>query len=160
MMDLDATKKVLSALERHQVRYVVIGGIAMNLHGLARFTEDLDIFIQPSAENIELLRTALKDVYSDPHISEITAEDLLGEYPAVQYVPPDGPFHIDILTRIGELFSFDDLEAEKVRFEDILVNVATPSTLYKMKRDTVRLRDKSDAYALKRYFEIEDDQCR
>ena len=38
-MDFDTLKEVLAALERHGVRYVIFGAAALNVHGLARFTE-------------------------------------------------------------------------------------------------------------------------
>jgi hypothetical protein len=100
--------------------------------------ERFDIFIPPDAKNIEQLKTALHDVIDDPDIEQITAHDLLGEYPAIQYVPPDGSFHIDIVTRIGEAFAFADLEVERIPFEQITVPVVTARTLYRMKKDTVR----------------------
>ena len=83
LVDYDATRAVLTALERHGVRYAVFGAVALNLHGLARFTEDLDLFIEPERHNIELLVAALKDVFDDPSLNEISADDLLGEYPAM-----------------------------------------------------------------------------
>jgi hypothetical protein len=43
-----------------------------------------------------------------------------------------------------------------VPFEDVTVSVASPSTLYRMKRDTVRLKDKADAQLLKERFRLED----
>ena len=134
----------------------LIRAIALNLHGLARFTEDLDLFVAPKAENIERLKRALMAVFRDPAIDEITAADLLGSYPAVQYVPPDGSFHVDILTRLGTAFSFADLETERLPFGELLVTVVTPRTLYRMKRDTVRLRDRADAELLKRRFQLEE----
>ena len=42
-------------------------------------------------------------------------------------------------------------------FEDLTVSVATPATLYRMKRDTVRLKDKADADMLKQRFGLKDD---
>src|SRR5438876_10568527 len=99
-MDFDRLQALLAAFEREGVEYAIIGAIALNLHGLARFTEDLDLFVAPKAENIERLKQALRSVFADPAIDEITAADLLGPYPAVQYVPPDGSFHIDILTSL------------------------------------------------------------
>ena len=155
-VDFDATKRVLAAFERESVRYVVFGAAALNLHGLARFTEDLDVFVLPERENVNRLKSALRSVFSDPHIEEISADDLLGEYPAVQYVPPDGSFHIDILTRLGDAFRFEDLEAERVPFEELTVSVASPRTRYRMKRDTVRLKDKADAQLLKERFALDD----
>ena len=112
-VDYDQTREVLAAFEREGVDYVVFGGVAMNLQGLPRATEDLDVFVAPTEDNIRRLRQALASVFTDPHIEEITATDLLGSYPAIQYVPPDGGFHLDILTRLGEAFRFEDLKSER-----------------------------------------------
>src|SRR5882757_3712758 len=101
-MDVALIQQVLAALEREHVHYVVFGAVALALHGLPRATEALDLFIAPERDNIERLKAALRSVFHDPSIDEINADDLLGEYPAVQYGPPEGPFHIDLLTRLGE----------------------------------------------------------
>lgn len=156
-MDYDQIRSVLAAFEEEGVEYTIIGAVALNLQGLARATEDLDVFIAPTEENIRRLRAALAKVFDDPHIDEITAEDLLGEYPAVQYVPPDGALHIDILTRLGEAFRFEDLESERVDFDGLEVSVVTPRTLYRLKKDTVRLRDTGDAERLRHRFGFEEE---
>jgi hypothetical protein len=156
-MDFETTKRLLAALEAHGVRYTIFGGVAMNLHGLARFTEDLDVFIAPDEANVERLKAALRSVFDDPEIDGITARDLLGDYPAVQYIPPAGAFHVDILTRLGEVYRFEDLESARVPFEDLTVTAVTPRMLYRMKKDTVRLRDRADAELLKQRFKLEQD---
>jgi hypothetical protein len=156
-MDYDLTRQVLAALEKEGVRYVVFGGVALNLHGLPRATEDLDLFIEPERENIERLKTALRSVFADPCIDEITADDLLGEYPAVQYVPPSGTFHIDILTRLGEKFDFASLTSERIDLEGVSVSIVTPQTLYRMKRGTVRPKHWGDAERLARRFDLKDE---
>jgi len=153
----DPVVRVLAALEREGVRYAIFGAVAVNIHGLPRFTEDLDIFVAPDRENIESLRRALRSVFADPHIEEISADDLLGEYPAIQYVPPEGAFYIDILTRLGEAFRYEDLETLRMPFEGMLVTVVTPQTLYRMKKDTVRPKDRMDAEALRRKFNLGGD---
>jgi Nucleotidyl transferase AbiEii toxin, Type IV TA system len=159
-MDFDVIKQLLASLEKEGVRYAIFGAVAMNLHGLARFTEDLDIFVEPEADNIQRLRVALHAVIEDPEIESITAEDLLGDYPAVQYIPPDGFFHVDILTRLGDAFSFSDLETERIALDDIMVSVVTPRTLYKMKKNTLRLKDHADAQMLKERFGFADEEDR
>jgi hypothetical protein len=159
-MDFDVLRRLFEALEREQVRYAIFGAVALNLHGLARFTEDPDLFIEPEAENIARLRAALRTVVDDPDIEQITADDLMGDYPAVQYVPPDGSFRINILTRLGEAFAFADLETEQVPFDGLTVTVVTPRCLYLMKRDTVRLKDRADAQALRERFGITDEGAR
>ena len=156
-MQPDPVVRVLEALEREGVQYAVFGAVAVNIHGLARFTEDLDIFIAPERQNVEALKRALHSVFSDPEIDEITADDLLGDYPAIQYVPPEGAFHVDILTRLGEAFRYEDLETQRAPFEGLVVTVVTPRTLYRMKKDTVRVKDRVDADALRRKFDLEGD---
>jgi hypothetical protein len=156
-MQPDPAIRVLEALEREGVRYAVFGAVAINIHGLARSTEDLDIFIAPERRNVEALKQALRSVFADPEIEEITADDLLGDYPAVQYAPPEGAFHIDILTRLGEAFRYEDLETQRMPFEGLMVTVVTPRTLYRMKKDTVRVKDRVDADALRRKFNLEGD---
>ncbi|MDP2319283.1 MAG: nucleotidyl transferase AbiEii/AbiGii toxin family protein [Acidobacteriota bacterium] len=155
-MDYDILLRVLAALEARGVRYAIFGAVALNMHGLARFTEDLDLFVAPDRANIEQLKAALHDTFNDPTIDEISADDLLGDYPAVQYVPPDGTFHLDILTRLGHAFQFSDLETERVPFDGLTATVVTPIMLYRMKRDTVRLKDKADAQLLRERFGIEE----
>lgn len=131
--------------------------VALNFHGLARFTEDLDLFIAPERDNVERMKLALRSVFHDPDIEQIKAEDLLGDYPAVQYVPPRAAFHIDLVTRLGEVFTFDDLEIMRVPFENLTISVVSPRTLYRMKRDTVRMKDRADAELLRERFRIEED---
>jgi hypothetical protein len=155
-VDFERLQSILRALEDHQVHYAIVGAVALNLHGFARFTEDLDIFVEPEPENIERLRAALKSVFADPDIDDIRTEDILGPYPAIQYVPPEGAFHLDIVTRLGEAFAFKDLVTERVRFGDLTVTVVTPRTLYEMKKDTVRLKDRADAELLRRQFGLEE----
>ena len=82
---------------------------------------------------------------------------MLGDYPAVQHVPPDGAFHLDILTRLGEAFRWSDLEIERVPFEGLTVSVVSPRTLYRMKRATVRTKDHADAEMLRRRFGLGDE---
>ncbi len=156
-MDVELTIKVLAALEREQVRYVVFGAVALAVHGLPRATEDLDLFIAPERDNIERLKAALRSVFADPCIDDITADDLLGEYPAVQYVPPEGPFHLDLLTRLGELYDFASLESERVTFAGVSVSVVTRKMLYRMKKATVRPKDWADAAAIAEEFGPQED---
>lgn len=156
VMDYELTRKVLAALHAHGVAYKIFGAVALNLHGLARATEDLGIFVEPERDNIARLRDALRSVFDDPSIDEITADDLLGDYPAVQYAPPSEGFHLDIVTRLGERFDYAGLDAETIDFEGIPVTVVTARTLYEMKKDTVRAKDRGDAEALARRFHFGD----
>ncbi|MFQ5718560.1 MAG: nucleotidyl transferase AbiEii/AbiGii toxin family protein [Acidobacteriota bacterium] len=142
---------VFRALGQQQVEYAVFGAVALGLHGLARATADLDLFIRPNPENVERLKAALRMMFEDPSIDDITAEDLCGDYPAVRYYPPDG-FGFDILTRLGDAFQYDDLEIEKKDYDSVLVRVVSPRTLWLMKKDTTRPTDRFDADVLAERF--------
>jgi len=151
--------RFLHALHAQQVEYVLIGGAAMNLHGLVRATQDIDLFILPEAANVERLKQALRSIWSDPEIDKISADDLCGEYPAVRYGPPEGDVFFDILTRLGQKFRYEQLEYETVEVGGTVGRVATPVMLFRMKRDTVRDIDKADARALRDAFDIGDDDA-
>lgn len=75
-MDFDPARRVLEALEREAVQYAVFGAVALGIHGLARSTEDLDVFVAPTVENVERLKRALHSVFDDVSIDEICAEVL------------------------------------------------------------------------------------
>jgi Nucleotidyl transferase AbiEii toxin, Type IV TA system len=156
-MDRDEVMRVLRAFETVGLEYVLIGAAAMGFHGLVRATEDLDLFIRATPENIEKLRAALRAVYEDPHINEISSSDLLGEYPAVRYVPPTGDLYFDVMTRLDEVASFETIDAEIKEEDGIQVKVATPAALYRMKKGTVRSQDHVDAAALRERFNLKDE---
>ena len=75
----------------------------------------------------------------------------------MRYVPPDESFVIDLLGRLGDAFAFEDLEATDMEIEGVCVSVATPGTLYRMKKDTLRPVDRMDADALRKKFNITED---
>lgn len=52
---------VFASFQRHQVKYLVIGGVAAVLYGVPRATFDLDILIEPSLENAQRLLDALNE---------------------------------------------------------------------------------------------------
>jgi hypothetical protein len=157
-VDRDEILRVLRAFEAAGLEYVLIGATAMGFHGVVRATEDLDLFIRATTENVARLRAALRASYADdPHIDEITAVDLLGDYPAVRYYPPSGDLYFDILTRLDEAASFDTVEAETKEVDGTRVNVATPLALYRLKKDTMRSKDHQDAAALRERFNLKDE---
>lgn len=157
-MDRDEVIDVLRAFEEQGLEYVLIGAAAMGFHGIVRATEDLDFFIRATAENVERLKRAFRQVYcDDPNIDQISAVDLLGEYPALRYYPPSGDLYFDVMTRLGEAAAFDTVQSMIMEVDGIRVSVATPDELYRLKKDTVRPLDRADAERLKQHFDLEDE---
>lgn len=156
-MDREQLLHLFAALADEGVEYVLIGGLAVNLHGVVRATEDVDLFVSPDEANMVRLRSALTRLYDDPEIDSIAAEDLSGRYPVVRYVPPDAALTIDLVARLGDRFSIEDLEVEEREIDGIRVRLATPRTLYRMKRDTTRPVDGQDAERLRAAFDLSGD---
>jgi hypothetical protein len=132
--------------------------MAMAAQGIVRATRDADFFVAPDEQNVERLRRALKSLFDDdPNVDEITAADLGGDYPAVEYTPPHGRYSMDILSRLGEAFRYEELEAEDVIVEGVRARVATPRMLYRMKKDTVRPQDRMDAETIRTRFGLKEE---
>jgi hypothetical protein len=158
MMDFGELRRILAAFEREGVRYVLVGSMAMAAQGIVRATRDADFFVAPDDENVARLRRALKSLFDDdPNVDEITAADLGGDYPAVEYTPPHGRYSMDILSRLGEAFRYEELEAEDVIVEGVRARVATPRMLYRMKKGTVRPQDRMDAETIRTRFGLKEE---
>jgi hypothetical protein len=158
MMDFGELRRILAAFEREGVRYVLVGSMAMAAQGIVRATRDADFFVAPDEQNVERLRRALKSLFEDdPNVDQITAADLGGEYPAVEYTPPHGRYSMDILSRLGEAFRYEELEAEDVVVDGVRARVATPRMLYRMKKDTVRPQDRMDAEKIRTRFDLKEE---
>ena len=156
-MDRDELLRVLRAFETVGLEYVLIGATAMGFHGVVRATEDVDLFIRATTENVERLRAAFRIAYpGDPSVEDISAEDLVGAYPTVRYYPPSGDLYFDVLTRLGDAATFESIDSEVKKVEGIRVWVATPAALYAMKKDTVRAIDRQDAIAIRERFGLEE----
>jgi len=58
---LNRLQDVFKSFQQHEVRYIVVGGVASVLYGVPRVTFDLDILIEPTAENAQRLLSALTE---------------------------------------------------------------------------------------------------
>lgn len=83
-------------LNRHKVRYVVVGGYAFALHAQPRYTKDIDIFVKAERENAKRMLAALKD-FGFGKIG-IALNDFLKSDQVIQLGYP--PLRIDLLTSL------------------------------------------------------------
>jgi len=75
---LNLLRDVFASFQRHEVKYLVIGGIAAVLHGVPRATFDLDILIEATPDNAQHLLDALLDAKLGT-AALITPEELLAQ---------------------------------------------------------------------------------
>lgn len=150
----DRFLEVIDALEKEKVDYVLIGGFAVVLYGLPRLTQDIDLFIKSQEENVAKLQNALYSIFHDRSIFEITYTELQ-EYAVIRYGSDEG-FYIDVLSRIGTTFNFEDLKFDVMDIQGHKIKIATPETLYKLKEKTFRAIDQSDLLFLKDLIQREN----
>ena len=62
-------RAIFDVLERHGIRYVVIGGVAAILHGAAHVTTDVDVVPQDARDNLERLSDALNEIHARIRVS-------------------------------------------------------------------------------------------
>lgn len=138
---------VLRPLAAHEVRYVLIGGVAANAHGSPSVTQDTDICYERSDENLQRLVEALRALNA-----------------RLRAVDPAMPFQLDAKTlKMGDTFTFEtdagafdcvgtpagtdgfrDLigNATLVDFDGLQAYVASIDDLIRMKRAAGRPKDR------------------
>ena len=92
-------KEFIELLNEHKVKYLVIGGFAVNYHGYPRYTKDIDFWIWLTKENIQLLIKAIKDFgFGSLGLDETDFED-------TETIIQLGyePYRIDLITTIRKL---------------------------------------------------------
>lgn len=130
----------------------------MGFHGIVRATEDIDVMLHATPENLERLRSALRAAYpGDPYVDELKPEDWLGDYPVVRYAPQKSSLLMDLMTRLGDAATFDSIESEIKEVDGVRVRVATPRALYRLKRGTLRPLDHQDARMLADAFGLKEE---
>ena len=139
-------KDFLKLLEKHRVRYLVVGGYALALHGYVRVTGDMDIFIEVSRDNADRIFKTFNDFgFRDPVLRE------LFRTPGKMVRIGRPPLRIEILTEISGV-TFEDAypEAEFLVDGNDRVAYIGYEKLIQNKRSTSRPKDKSDSDALEK----------
>jgi hypothetical protein len=134
-------KEFIQSLNENSVRYLVVGGYAVAIHGHPRFTKDLDIWIDRSVENAKRIVRALEQFgFASLGLQE---GDFLVEDQIVQL---DYPLNrIDLITNL-EGVTFGDSFEKRVQgtIEGVEINFIDLDNLRKNKKATGRLQDLAD----------------
>ncbi len=147
----DKFLRIIDTINRYDVEYIVIGGVAMISHGMPRLTQDLDILIKLTPDNIGRLKDALHSIYDDSAIDEITYDEM-NTYSVIRYGTADG-FYLDIMARIGDVADYSSIEKEIKEIEGVKIYLSTVTSLLKLKENTIRPEDKRDVIFLKKLLE-------
>jgi len=146
---------IFGALERASARYLVVGGVAVVLHGHPRFTADLDLVLALDADNVRAVLGALEPLGYVPRVP-VPAEDLADPVRRAEWARNKGmtvftltsPLHpateVDLF--VEEPFPFDEAHARALQVDlgDVRVWVASLADLIAMKRRAGRTHDLED----------------
>lgn len=143
-MKLEQLAEICRKLNKYDVKYVIVGGIAIILHGFERKTMDVDIIIDSSEENITKIISALKDEI--PEIEELREEDIR-KYLTIKVVGKvlGQETEIDIIREIwgiNYIKAYGNQEIQQI--QGVNVPVANIDTLIEMKKGSERSQDKED----------------
>ena len=145
----DYTAKLLLALNKHAVAYLIVGGYAVNYHGYRRTTGDIDLWIQPNNDNKTKIIAALAELGIEKEILQ-----QLGEFDFTEHlVFSDGeePFKIDFITRLsGVEFEAAWLQKIDTHIDNIPVAFIHLNDLILSKISNDRLKDKLDVEELQK----------
>ncbi len=138
---------LLQAFNDARVKYLIVGGHAVALHGHPRATKDLDVFIEPSVENAHRAHAAL-GAFGAP-LDRLTVNDLCDPDTIFQIGVP--PLRIDVMPSISGL-TFEEAWASRIeaRYGGVPVSVIGRDALIMNKAATGRLQDLADIEALQR----------
>ena len=139
----------LAAMQKHGVRYLLIGGVAVNFHGVNRSTQDTDIWLAPTNQNRDAFVNSLLELgYTDDEIADLKQEDFTGVF---KCTIGEMPNTIDCLTMVHHNINFNDAEATSISHDigsGVMLNVVDFDFLRKMKVLTHRPQDWADVARL------------
>jgi hypothetical protein len=139
-------KEFLESLNRNDVRYLLIGGYAVGLHGYPRATNDIDVVVGSDEDNAARIINALDEFFGT---TNLTPETFTRERSLL--VMGVEPLAIDIINYLEGL-DFDVAYGRRdvVRVEDIDVNLVAFEDLITNKRAVARPRDQDDIERLQK----------
>ncbi|MBS0183470.1 MAG: hypothetical protein JSS39_13800 [Nitrospira sp.] len=167
-MKLTSLEAILSVLKQYNVRYLIVGGLAVTAHGYGRLTIDVDLVIQLQTSNVRQALEALTSLGYRP-VAPVSAEQFAD--PAIRerwirernmvvlglHSPQHPETPVDIFT--AEPFDFDEEYRRALVGEiapGLVARFVCLDTLIRMKAATGRERDQEDVRTLRQLKEMTD----
>lgn len=140
-------KELLSVLEKHEVRYLVVDGYAVMLYSEPRWTKDLDLWIVTDPTNARAVFDALKES-GDP-LAGLSAEDF--SEPGYFYQMGNPPLRVDVMMEIpGGEFTGAWNRRNTISIGEAPVHFISREDLIAVKLVSGRDQDLKDVEAIKR----------
>jgi predicted nucleotidyltransferase len=156
-------RQLLDLLVRHEVEFIIVGGLAAVLEGVPIFTVDLDILHRPTAANTERLLRALEEIharYRDPAGRLILPDATRLRTNRFNLLSTDlGP--LDVLGNLGEGFAYENLSqrTHTYELEDLRVRVLELAGVIELKERANRDKDRAVLPILRHTLEMKSAQA-
>ena len=149
-MKINLEKDIIDFIElcnKHNIKYLVIGGYAVSIHGYPRSTKDIDVCIEMSEVNASKMVQVINDFGFGS--LKLTKDDFLKKHFITQLGFP--PLRIDILNDLDGV-SFEEAWKNRkiVNFEGVDVNFIGYNDLITVKQKAARPQDIADVDKLKK----------
>lgn len=139
-------KELLRILNRHRVKYLIVGAYAVTYYTEPRYTKDLDIWIKPEIKNATRAYEALKE-FGAP-LQDISVDDLTNKN--LVYQIGIEPVRVDLIMNIsGVRFELAWKHRAVADFDGVKVNIVGIKELIESKKATKRSMDFVDIENLK-----------
>lgn len=147
-------RELLQRLSEAEVRFVLVGGLAVNAWGYLRATRDVDVVPDPSKENLEKLDALLRDLNGRVEVGDrLLSSDAISTFLRTgdRILVSTDLGHVDILQGLPQVPPFSSLVegATEVDVDGIGILVCSLDHLLAMKGASSRPRDRDDVEALK-----------
>ena len=141
------------ALGQEGVRYLLIGGFAVVLHGFVRTTKDIDLLVDPADDNVAAIKKALGRLPDDA-VSQVEDSDVR-RYSVVRVADE---IVVDLMASACGITYEDAIreDTEERLIDDVVIPLAGKRLLIRMK-DTVRDSDRMDVRFLR--LRIDDESA-
>jgi hypothetical protein len=148
-------KEILERLEKSGIHYLVVGGVAVNLHGVERFTGDLDVILSLDLDSLEKFSLIMNDlgyktrIPADPKL--LANPEIRKDWVENKHMKAFSFYHhkeqqniVDIVISHPLNFEIAYGKREDRRIYGISVPVVSFDDLVSMKREASRPKDKLD----------------
>ena len=138
---------LVKSFNAHEVRYLLVGGFAVNFYGYPRSTGDIDLWIDPSESNKKRLLQALSSLNYD--IDQLKSIKLEGAAPIDI---PLQDFKIELIPFISTKLSFNNAFEHSIvgDLDGISIRIVDLKHLIQLKSDSSRMKDALDVQELKK----------
>lgn len=136
--------RIIKTLNKHKVKYMLIGGYAAILYGVKRATFDIDIAIALSQDNIQKTTTLLHNL----RFREISHEES-GIHPNYGIKFSNGTAELDLMFIENPRFDLIYIYHESLRYKGTIIKMPNIMDLVSMKESSTRDKDIQDAITLR-----------